>query len=84
MNELLDYYQALDLLKNGVVLMDENVNSFYVLKNDKVINYRNGCRFAMSLNDFETLFIKHCFKIYEYQDAIDESKDIEYYGFKHK
>lgn len=82
--EILEYSEALTLLKQGLVLIDENLNSFYVIKKDRLINYRNGSRYCLSLEDFECLFSKHHFKVYESKQGIDESKDLEYYAFKHK
>ncbi len=84
MSDILNYQKALELLKKGIVLTDDNINSFYVMRNDNLINYRNGSRYALCIEDFESLFKNHTFRIYEEESGIDENKDSEYYSFKHK
>ena len=84
MEEIYNIEQAIDLLKEKLILKDSQKNTF-VYKRKRVYVYSNNSYFSLDLNDFYDLYKDSKFIIEDLDDStIDPEKDNEYYSFKHK
>ena len=84
MEEIYNIEQAIDLLKEKLILKDGQKNTF-VYKRKRVYVYSNNSYFSLDLNDFYDLYKDSKFIIEDLDDStIDPEKDNEYYSFKHK
>jgi hypothetical protein len=84
MEEIYNIEQAIDLLKEKLILKDSQKNTF-VYKRKRVYVYSNNSYFSLDLNDFYDLYKDSKFIVEDFDDStIDPEKDNEYYSFKHK
>ena len=84
MEEIYNIEQAIDLLKEKLILKDSQKNTF-VYKRKRVYVYSNNSYFSLDLNDFYDLYKDSKFIVEDLDDStIDPEKDNEYYSFKHK
>ena len=84
MNEIFGINDAINLLKEGLMLKD-NVGSKFMMKKKRVSVYSSNSTYTLSFKDFQDLFKDNKFMIEDFEDAgIDLEKDKEYYSFKHK
>ena len=84
MNEIIEINEAINLLKEGIVLKD-NLSTKFIYKKKRIYVYSNNSSYNLSLKDFSELFKDSKFIIEDFDDfTIDVEKDIEYYSFKHK
>lgn len=84
MEDIFDVNQALEILKEKVVIKDNLKNKFVCRKN-KIWVYSSNSSYSLNFKDFIELFKEHKFMIEDFDDStIDTEKDKEYYNFKHK
>lgn len=84
MNEIITINEAINMLKEGIVLKD-NKNNKFIFKKRRVHVYSSNSSYALSVQDFSDLFVDNKFVIEDFEDSqIDLEKDKEYYSFKHK
>lgn len=84
MNEIIEINEALNLLKEGIVLKD-NLSTKFICKKKRIYVYSSNSSYNLSFKDFSELFKNSKFIIEDFDDStIDVEKDIEYYSFKHK
>jgi len=84
MENVLDINEALNLLKEGIVLKD-NLSTIFIYKRKRIYVYSSNSSYNLSLKDFSELFKDSKFIIEDFEDGgIDLEKDKEYYSFKHK
>lgn len=84
MDKIIDVNEAVNLLKEGIILKD-NLNAKFIYKKKRIYVYASNSSYNLSLKDFSELFKDSKFIVEDFEDsAIDLEKDIEYYSFKHK
>jgi len=84
MIEVIGIKEAINLLKEKVVLKD-NSNNKFIYKKKKIYVYSSNSSYSLSSEDFFELFKDSKFIIEDFEDnGIDLEKDKEYYSFKHK
>ena len=84
MKEILEISEALQLLKDKIILKDFNSNRF-IYKKKRIYVYSSNSSYNLSVNDFLELFKDSKFIIEDFdEDTVDLEKDKEYYSFKHK
>lgn len=84
MNEVFEINDALNLLKEGIILKD-NLSTRFIYKKKKIYVYSSFSSYNLSIKDFSELFKDSKFIIEDFDDSnIDLEKDKEYYSFKHK
>lgn len=82
--EIFEINDAVNLLKEGVILKDNLANKF-IYKKQKIYIYSSNSSYNLSIKDFLELFKENKFIIEDFDDSsIDLEKDKEYYRFKHK
>ena len=79
-------YEALDFLKQGMVLIEEKKRTIVFMKDDKIHLKSANWNSKISQDDFLSLFDNSVFYVYEQKkDAeISEEKDVEYYAWREK
>ena len=84
MTEIFGVDEAINLLKEGIVLKD-NLSNRFVCKKSKINIYSSNSSYKLNFDDFILLFKDNKFIVEDFDDgAVDVEKDKEYYGFKHK
>lgn len=84
MNEVYEINEALNLLKEGIILKD-NLSSRFICKKKRIYVYSSNTSYNLSFKDFSELFKDSKFVLEDFDDSsIDLEKDKEYYSFKHK
>ena len=83
MNEIFTINDALELLKDGIVLKD-NLRNRFICKKNKIYVYAINSSYKLTFADFLDLFKDSKFAIEDDGETIDPEKDKEYYSFKHK
>ena len=84
MNDILEINEAINALKEGLILKD-NLNTKFIYKKKRVYVYASNSSYNLTLNDFFDLYKDSKFIIEDFDDSsIDLEKDKEYYSFKHK
>ena len=84
MNQIIDINEALNQLKEGIILKD-NLNTKFICKKKRICVYSSNSSYNLSFKDFSELFKDSKFIIEDFDDSgIDVEKDKEYYSFKHK
>lgn len=83
MSEIFTISEALELLKDGIVLKD-NLKNRFICRKSKVYVYAPNSSYKLNFNDFVDLFKDNKFIIEDDGETIDPEKDKEYYSFKHK
>ena len=80
--------EALAALKNGEILLTRQTDQvqFYALVNGRVRIQNSNSRFTLSIEEWQALFSKEEFWLYEPVETSEISleKDAEYYGWNHK
>ena len=80
--------EALAALKNGEILLTRQTDQvqFYALVNGRVRIQNSNSRFTLSIEEWQALFFKEEFWLYEPVETSEISleKDAEYYGWNHK
>ena len=84
MQEIITINEAVNMLKEGIILKD-NMSNKFILKKRRIYVYSSNSSYNLSIQDFSELFKDNKFIIEDFEDSqIDLEKDIEYYSFKHK
>jgi len=84
MNEIIEINEAINLLKEGIILKDTLSNKF-IYKRKRIYVYSSNSSYNLNIKDFNELFKDSRFIIEDFDDNfIDIEKDKEYYSFKHK
>lgn len=84
MQEIIEIKEALQLLKDKIVLKDIQSNRF-IYKNKRIYIYSSNSSYNLNEEDFLVLFKDGKFIIEDFEEeTIDLEKDKEYYSFKHK
>ena len=84
MDEFIEVNEAVNLLKDGIILKDIN-KSLFVYKKEKIHVYSTNSSYSLKIDEFIELFKDDKFIIEDFDDnTIDVEKDKEYYSFKHK
>ena len=84
MDEIITIDEAINMLKEGVVLKDV-LNNKFIYKRKRFCIYSSNSSYNLNLEDFRELFKDSKFIIEDFDDtSIDLEKDREYYSFKHK
>lgn len=84
MKEVFNANEALEILKDKVVLKD-NSNSRFVCRKSKIYVYSSNSSYCLSFKDFLDIFKNNKFVVEDFDESgIDPLKDKEYYSFKHK
>jgi len=82
--EIIEIKEALQLLKDKIVLKDIQSNRF-IYKNKRIYIYSSNSSYNLNEEDFLVLFKDGKFIIEDFEEeTIDLEKDKEYYSFKHK
>ncbi|MBP3871758.1 MAG: hypothetical protein J6E46_12385 [Faecalicoccus sp.] len=79
-------YEALDYLKQGMVLIEEKKRTIAFMKDGRIHLKSTNWNSKISQDDFLSLFDNSVFHVYEQKkDAeISEEKDVEYYTWREK
>ena len=84
MEEIITINEAINMLKDGIILKDTMGNKF-IFKKRRIYVYSSNSSYNLSAQDFSELFKDNKFIIEDFDDSqIDLEKDKEYYSFKHK
>lgn len=84
MQEIIEIKEALQLLKDKIVLKDIQSNRF-IYKKKRIYVYSTNSSYNLNEEDFLALFKDSKFIIEDFEEEIiDLEKDKEYYSFKHK
>lgn len=84
MKEIFNVVEALEILKEKIILKD-NFNNRFVCRKSKIYVYSSNSSYCLSFNDFLDIFKNNQFIIEDFDEiSIDPLKDKEYYNFKHK
>ena len=84
MQEIIEIKEALQLLKDKIVLKDIQSNRF-IYKKKRIYVYSTNSSYNLNEEDFLSLFKDSKFIIEDFEEEIiDLEKDKEYYSFKHK
>lgn len=84
MQEIIEIKEALQLLKDKIVLKDIQSNRF-IYKKKRIYVYSSNSSYNLNEEDFLALFKDSKFIIEDFEEEIiDLEKDKEYYSFKHK
>ena len=84
MNEIYTINEAINILKEKIILKD-NLNNKFVYKKKRIYVYSSNSSYNLNIDDFLELFKDSKFIIEDNDDSeIDIEKDKEYYSFKHK
>ena len=84
MEEIITINEAINMLKEGIILKD-NMSNKFIFKKRRIYVYSSNSSYNLSIQDFSDLFKDNRFMIEDFDDSqIDLEKDKEYYSFKHK
>ncbi len=84
-NYISNINEAINLLKNKIILISLEPKTLYIYQNEKIIITNVNLNISLSLDEFKTIYEKTTFYIYENDDEkFDFSRDDEYYNWKHK
>lgn len=84
MEEIITINEAINMLKEGIILKD-NLSNKFIFKKRRIYVYSPNSSYNLSVQDFSELFKDNKFIIEDFDDSqIDLEKDKEYYSFKHK
>ena len=78
-----DIREAMDYLSEGEILTT-NASDTFAYKKGKIVVTASGSRYALSPEDFVSLYMHTPFFLYHDDNAIDEEKDEAYYRYYRK
>ena len=82
--QVFDVNEALEILKDKIILKD-NSNNRFVCRKNKIYVYSSNSSYCLKFNEFLDIFKNNKFIIEDFdENSIDPLKDKEYYSFKHK
>lgn len=83
MEKIININEAINLLKEGLILKD--INNRFIYKKKRVYVYSSNSSYNLKIDEFIELFKDNKFVLEDFEDgSIDLEKDKEYYSFKHK
>lgn len=84
MDKIVEVNEALQLLKDKLILKDFNASRF-IYKKKRIYVYSSNSSYSLKMEEFLELFKDSKFIIEDFEEEIiDLEKDKEYYSFKHK